>query len=46
MEITRIFQSRPIVAQFELRHVLTTSESYSKFQISGEGWEHYFLQVS
>jgi hypothetical protein len=43
MEITGRFQSRPIVALFELSHVLATSESNSEFQISGKRWEQYFL---
>jgi hypothetical protein len=45
MEITRRFQRLPIVAQFEPRHILATSESYSKFKISGRDWEHCLLVV-
>jgi hypothetical protein len=40
---TRRFQSRPIAIQFKPCHTLATSESYSKFQISGEILESIFL---
>jgi hypothetical protein len=42
MEITGKFRSRPIVAQFEPRHILATNESYLKFKTIGRGWKQYF----
>jgi hypothetical protein len=36
VEITGRIQSRPIVAQFEPRHILANNESYSKFKLVGK----------